>query len=337
MPHIFKPQWQIGYRYGADCQPADRQNGEALQEAISTALRAWLQPLKELHPARPIVEKFIYQLQADLDPDQPENFDDRRAVDLQVAFECTEGRSTAQVGFNFPPAVTIRRGTKLTPWLLAVLTHELGHAFGLADTYARAGILQSSGGLQATAGKQPASVMAMDGAVHGDKLAETPTAITEDDKRGIIWLYKYFYEKQAVDNCFFADYEHVKIEHINTCVPKHPLIFEVKHNHPMHTLQILKDDPELDINAQDAIGMTALHYAVLYEKLEVVKALLEHQDIKPLLKNKQGETPLDIAQAIGHRTIIKQFPQQEESKPPPSLNVAPGTNLTTTWGGIKHR
>ena len=84
--------------------------------------------------------------------------------------------------------------------------------------------------------------------------------------------------------------------------------------------------------------MTALHYAVLHEKVEVVEALLAHEDIKPLLKNKHGETSLDIALAAEHRTIIKLFPKQEENtvqeKP---RDVAPRANLTRTWGAIKQR
>ena len=50
---IDKQQWTIGYRYDAACLPEDRQNGKALEEAITTALRAWLQPLRELQLARP--------------------------------------------------------------------------------------------------------------------------------------------------------------------------------------------------------------------------------------------------------------------------------------------
>ena len=334
MPHIFKRQWQIGYRYSVDCQPADRQNGEALQQAISDSLRVWLKPIKELQPARPLVDKFVYKLQADFNPDQPKDKDALRAVDLQVTFDCINGASTASIQLESNPAVFIRPGTELTPRILSSLTHELGHAFGLADTYVRAGI-PSSGGLRRTAGKQPASVMAMGGDVHGDKLANAPLAISEDDKRGIIWLYRFFFDKQAVEDCFFADY--IFIEGVRGCQPKHPLIFEAKHNHPMHTLQILKDDPDLNVNAQDVNGMTALHYAVLYEKVAVVKALLAHEDIKPLLKNKHGDTPRDIAHAINNNAIVGMFPKdkQEEESKPPSLNVAPKNKVITTWGAIK--
>ena len=305
---VHKPEWKIAYRYGVDCKPEDRQNGEALKEAISSSLRNWLKPLKALNPDRPIVDKFVYELQPDYDPNKPnDNLEGRRSVDLRVAFSCTQGRSRAGIGRLYPPDLRMMRGTKVTPPMFYSLTHELGHAFGLADTYQRPGFMRSRGGLDRTAGNQPASVMAM--AVNA---SDTLIGIGEDDKRGIVWLYKYFYEDLASDDCFFADY--VMEEEPRGCIAKHPLIFETKHNLPRHVLELLDEDPSVDVNAQDVGGMTALHYAVMYEKEEVVKALLAHEDIKPSLKNKQGETPLDIALATNNTDIINMFPEPPRRK-----------------------
>ena len=300
---VHAPEWKIGYRYGVDCKPEDRQNDEALKAAISASLRTWLEPLKELNPDHPIVDRFVYELWPDYDPNQPKDLEKLRTIDLQVTFACTLARSEAQINRGYPPAMIIRKGPEITPWMLSALTHELGHAFGLADTYQRPGFMRSRGGLDQTAGNQPASMMAMTSGFRG----ETPITIGEDDKRGIVWLYKYFYEDLKSDDCFFADY--VFEEEIRGCRPKHPLIFETKHSPPRHALQLLKDDPTIDVNAQDVGGMTALHYAVMYEKAEVVKALLAHKDIKLLLKSKQGETPLDIALATNHSAIIEMFPE----------------------------
>lgn len=320
--NIFKPQWKIGYRYHTDCTPAERQNGEELMEAMTASLRAWLEPLKDLHPERPIVDKFVYELQPDFNPinpgdhynaNQPEDFEGWGEVDLRVTFMPTqEEPSIALIGLIFQPAVFMRLGTKLTPTMLYVLTHEFGHAFGLGDTYAREGVLRSRGGLHSTAGNQPSSVMARHGGFHNDN--STPFTIGEDDKRGIIWLYKYLYAGITPDDCFFADYVYVKVGRAHHCAPKYPLIFETKHNHPMHALQLLEDDPTIDINAQDEDGMTALHYAAMYGKVEVVKALLAHKDIKISLKNKQDQTPLDIALAANHTAIIEMFPELPRRK-----------------------
>ena len=309
---VHKPQWKIGYRYSVECTPADRQNGKALTEAISTSLRTWLELLKELNPERPIVDSFVYELQADYDPNKPnDNLEGLRAVDLRVTFSCTVGVSSAPIGIIYPPEVHMRLGTEITPLLLSTLTHELGHTIGLADTYARPGVMRSRGGFQSTSGTQPGSVMA------GNFVRDTPLALREDDKRGIVWLYKYFYEDLARDDCFFPDYVYEvyqvsEVHEVGGCVPKYPLIFEVKHSPPLYALRLLEEDPTLDVNAQDVGGMTALHYAVMYEKEEVVKALLAHEDIKSSLKNKEGETPLDIALAANNSAIIEMFPE-----PPP--------------------
>ncbi|MXY29369.1 hypothetical protein F4Y59_14565 [Candidatus Poribacteria bacterium] len=343
---VHKPQWKIGYRYGADCKPEERQNGKELEDAMSASLRTWLEPLKELQPGRPIVDRFIYELQPDFDPNQFNQFDrnqpedlqriweilgeEFREIDLRVTFECTPGISFAGIGLLFPPKVVMRVGTKTTPRMLWVLNHEFGHTFGLSDTYARVGVMRSRGGLKWTTGTQPASVMA------GYRFGDTPLAIGEDDKRGIVWLYKYYYENLAKDDCFFDDYVSVDYgKGVGGCEPRYPFIFETKHNPPEYALQLLEDDPAIDINAQDVGGMTALHYAVMYEKVEIVQALLAHEDIKPSLKNKQGQIPLDTAHAANHIAIINMFPKNKQDHTP--LDVAPGTNLTTTWGAMKQR
>ena len=117
------------------------------------------------------------------------------------------------------------------------------------------------------------------------------------------------YNFLAIDDCFFSDY--VFEEDPRGCVPRYPLIFEVKHGLPKYVLQLLEEDPQIDVNTQDDAAMTALHYAVMYEKEEVVKTLLAHKDIKPFLKDEQGRTPLDIALAAGHTAIIEMFPAIE--------------------------
>ena len=185
----------------------------------------------------------------------------------------------------------------------------------------------STGGLKKTIGTQPPSIMS-----NQMNVADGMTKLGEDDKRGIIWLYKYFfdgladdcflpdgsrrfhlqqcpYNFLAIDDCFFSDY--VFEEYPPGCVPKYPLIFEVKHGWPEYVLQLLEEDPQIDVNTQDDAAMTALHYAVMYEKEEVVKTLLAHKDIKPFLKDEQGRTPLDIALAAGHTAIIEMFPAIE--------------------------
>ena len=300
---IDKPQWKIGYRYSTDCKSSERQNGKALTEAISFSIRRWLKPLKELNPDRPIVDKFIYELQADFISPPLEDVEGLRAVDLRATFKCERGLSYAAIGRIYPPAVFMKLGTEVKGLMLPTLIHELGHAFGLADTYHREGFMRSRGGLQGTTGIQAASMMSS----HYHDGNKPMDDLKEDDKRGIIWLYKYFYEGLVTNDCFFPDY--VFVEEPRGCRPKHTLIFEIKHGYPINVLQLLKDDPSIDINAQDVSGMTALHYAAMHEHEEVVKALLARMEIKPFLTNKQGQTAYDLAVATNNATIIKMFPE----------------------------
>ena len=152
--------------------------------------------------------------------------------------------------------------------LVYPLVHELGHAFGLEDIYVE-GLRQSTGGLAFTRGKQPASVMA---SVNHHLFIHSPFGLGEDDKNGIIYLYKYLHEDHPADDCFFPDY--VRVEWDGRCCPQYPLIFEAKYGSFETVRRILRDDRTLDVNARDASGFTALHHAVQRGNAEMVKLLL---------------------------------------------------------------
>ncbi len=312
---IDKKHWTIGYRYSADCPPEARQNSKQLKEAITTALRTWLQPLQEMQPARPITDDFRYQLQPDFDGDRFSDPAGRKAVDTRITFECQQGRSTTTVGRASPPDIYMRRGTKITLGLVAALTHELGHAFGLGDTYLR-DIFVSTGGLKQTAGTQPPSKMS------------GLLGISEDDRKGILWLYKRFHEGLALEDCFFPDY--VFEESPRGCIPKYPFIFEVKHGHAKYAIQMLDEDPKIDVNAQDAGGFTALHYAVMYEEEGVVTELLAHKGIKPFLRDKRGRSALALAREAKLDRMIALL-----LKHPLTLSVGARGKKPVMWGEMK--
>ena len=325
---VHKKHWDISYRYGDDCSADQKRNPKELEQAITKALQMWLEPLRSL-TKRPIVNDFRYHPNADL-----------ADVDVRITFQCKLSSSYALLDSMKNPDVVLREGTEASR-VMNSLVHELGHAFGLADTYLGAQIFggdsfPSTGGLKGTVGTQPPSIMSSHLNVRGGM-----TKLGEDDKRGIIWLYKYFfdglgddcflpdgsrryfppqcgYNTIEVDDCFFSDY--VFEEDPRGCVPKYPLIFEIKHGQVRYALRLLEEDPQIDVNAQDDAGMTALHYAVMYEKEEVIKALLAHKDIKPALKDKQGRTPLDIARAAGHTAIIRMFPAIEPPRRKEDVN-----------------
>ena len=124
-----------------------------------------------------------------------------------------------------PPSIHMHRGTRVTDQFAYVLLHEIGHAFGLLDTYPRnigEEFQVSRGGLSRTIGHQPASVMSGLNIPH-----PWPTRISQDDANGIVWLYRFYHENLPLEDCIFPDYELEKSP--DGCRPKYPLIFEIKH------------------------------------------------------------------------------------------------------------
>ena len=371
---IDRPQWKIGYNFTADCPEAFRQQEEQLKEAITKALQAWLQPLRERYPNRQFTEDFLLLKL----PDVAACEEDRlalRELDTRITFDCMENPRIAFARISLAgeaPDICMRKGAAAGPdnqGFIFSLLHELGHAFGLGDTYVR-GRVQSTGGLAHTAGKQPISVMA--GSSWRVRFPRNlPFHLVEDDKYGIIYLYKYLYEDHPSGDCFFPDY--IRVERDGTCCPKYPLIFEAKHGAFETVQQILIDDPTLDLNARDSQGMTALHYAVQRGEAEMVKTLLAQAGIKVNLLNardSQGMTALHYAVQRGEAEMVKTLLAQAgikvnllnghrrtpaqlarvlhqihlakwiEAHPtakwlPVAWDVSPKGHLTTTWGALK--
>ncbi len=302
---VHAPHLDIAYTYGDNCPPEERDNDEALTAAIGKALRAWLQPLRD-YTDKPIVEDFRSQRVA-----VPRPHDE----DLRVIFHCNFDTSNAQLRDN-RPVINMRRGMR-TAIFMNNLIHEVGHAFGLSDTYkGKPG--PSTGGLPSTKGTQPASIMSS----HShfvNKIGD----LGQDDINGIVWLYKHVHEGLPLENCFFPEYE--LEEDPMGCRPKYPLIFELKQGHKHLALEVLKYDPDIDINAQDKDGLTALHHAILNRFDDLVIKLIEHQDINPFLKSKDGYTALDFA---------RQFRMVRLAARIAALPKAQGKQ-TTTWGELK--
>ena len=219
---VHKDQWVIGYWYADNCRPRARNNGEAIEEAITQALNAWLQPVRDLNTGKPVVSDFRFVRNLD-----PKNKAENRLNDLVITFYCELGISGALVGVDMaiPPAFNMREGTDVNPKFAFAILHEMGHAFGLLDTYI---ILRreaeelrvSRGGLDRTIGHQPASVMSGLNAPH----TPVPDWVSQDDANGIVWLYKFYHENLRLEDCIFPDYELERSP--DGCRPKSPLLFE---------------------------------------------------------------------------------------------------------------
>ena len=314
---VHEPSWKIGYRFSTKCPPEYREKSAEFEEMIATVLREWLQPLRDMQLSRPITDDFQFSLKEDFHFDKRDDLDVRRSVDLLITFSCLEGFSLAFVS-DITPEVMMRRGTDVDLRLLSsALSHELGHAFGLADTYLSAHLRQggtSSGGLDRTVGTQPSS-----------KMAALSPGVGEDDKRGIIWLYKASHEGIETKDCLFSDY--VYEEETSGCRPKHPLIFEAKYGYWLAVSYLLDEDPTIDVNTQDPSGMTALHHAVALGRENVVERLLEHKEIDPSLRDKQGRTALDIAHEADLTEIIALLPVDTHQQVIEDVNADGSVNI----------
>ena len=64
---------------------------------------------------------------------------------------------------------------------------------------------------------------------------------------------------------------------------------------------LIQNTPTGTIDKTTTEGDTALHLSAKHDKAEAMKLLLK-AGADPTLRNKQGKTPLDIAQEVGHHT-----------------------------------
>ena len=329
---VHEPQWRIGYNFVFGCN-AFKPKEKELKAAMTKSLRVWLQPLRELYPDKVFTDDFLFVRLPDMKACY-DNVEAARQVDTRITFTCQMAASGALVSGVDSPDVCMRKGTAINRVFLFSLAHELGHAFGMEDTYAR-GILVSTGGLARTEGKQPSSIMA---GLLGLQRPRPLPYLKEDDKNGIIWLYKYYHEDQPAGDCFFPDHVPVaaRFKTLRVCEPRYPLIYEVKHGAAAYVLTILRDDPNLDLNARDATGNTALHYAVRRGEVEVVEELLKQAGIKVNITNKNGRSPAQLARRIKRRDMAQLIEAHPTAKLPP-WNVEARGKLATIWGEMKQQ
>ena len=322
---VHKAEWVIGYRYKDNCPPAARNNGAAIEEAITKSLNAWLQPVREMNTGKPVVADFRYV------PDYKiEDVAEIKLYDLRIAFFCDFDKSVALVvaAEARPPSIHMHRGTFVDDQFAGVLLHEIGHAFGLLDTYRRnipgEEFQVSRGGLSQTIGHQPASVMS-----NLNYPSPRPTRISQDDANGIVWLYRFYHENLPLEDCIFPDYELEKSP--DGCRPKYPLIFEIKHSDERLASNVIHDDENTDINAKDGDGMTALQYAVIKGYPQLIDKLLAHQDIEVNSQDNGGLTALHHAVLQGNQHAVEVLLAHEGI----DVDIKDGSGLTALHHAVK--
>ena len=135
------------------------------------------------------------------------------------------------------------------------LIHEIGHAFGLADTHRANGTKVN---------KQPRAIMARDRIF---ERGDAALVLSKDDKMGIQWLYEHHRRGVGISNCHFQN-EYANKDYTGTpakgCEPKYNLVTALKDRDPVEAISIIDTDTNLNINAKEtSTGHTALHYAIL--------------------------------------------------------------------------
>ncbi len=219
------------------------------------------------------------------------------------------------------------------------LLHEIGHAFGLADTAGGDGIRD-----------QPRSIM------HGDRVfvrGDNNLLLGYDDRVGVQWLYHHHREDQPRGTCATRDNrDEYDIEPYGGgtvgCEQKYPLITALKRKQPQLALELLDKGktPSLNIGVKEAgSGNSALHLAIIrraeppyhtsYDEIirkiinyrinpnildinnrtalflavqhnlqHVVTLLLSSPGITVALPDRYGDTPLHLAARLGFSGLI---------------------------------
>ncbi len=323
---VHRQELNIGYGFAAneDCQ-WDSFTGieEGIRADMTDMLNLWLEPLRKSDVMRqPLVDEFIFtRFQAAKvrrggweNKLVGENTDRIQGnLDLHVIFYCREG-SGSYVLHNGIPSLHLRRASgkypsTRTPYDLSVFLHELGHTFGLMDTYAYFGLV-NTGSYEETIGKQPLSIMSSNTLTNDDG----DLILGVDDKKGMIWLYSYYYApgNLPTNNCYFPNYELETYKNVDNgiisgsgCIPKNPLIFQFKQGHVDMIISAIKSQT-ININEKESSGqrLSAVHYAAMFGNAKVIRAMLVHEDLNINVQATDGMTALHYAVQSGNSGAV---------------------------------
>ena len=85
--------------------------------------------------------------------------------------------------------------------------------------------------------------------------------------------------------------------------PRYPLIFEIKQEHIKAARWLIRNAFDVEINAQDSWGNTALHYAAAYDLCDITRDLLAKSHLYRDAINDEGRTPLYYAEEREHHRV----------------------------------
>ena len=286
--------WLIAYGFSPDCKDDPEIEG-MLTASILRYLKVWLSPIKEI-AINPVVDQFYFEKGSTT----PKGYfgthkivrkPNAKKPHLSVVFHCND-ENTPNAPFHYPDEGmkvnmfyyrTTSGGIYLDEekkeyikterqkddgFSMNTLLHELGHSFGLYDTYAMGGGLKDG---------QVGSIMA--GASYISNLyandealpLEDRLVLAEDDILGIQYLYRYYHDPEALRKHGCGSEEYVLAA--DGCIHKNPVIYILKqaymqehlHNNTDFATTILSDLIYSPVDAKEkATGNSELHYAVLH-------------------------------------------------------------------------
>ncbi len=269
---VRKPEWKIRYGFADNdgCGGGNKLSNQ-LTASITEALQTWLQALQ--HRVN-IVQNFSYELANTIEAGLLKKWNKIERVFYDDTFYSSPNRKFyLAIIFHCKDDLTFARVTK-TPIELhiyqkgknydkSILLHEIWHAFGLADTYVNFSknlvrYNTSDGGAKETIGLQPLSVMNLH-YLMGIDPDSLELMLGADDHAGLNWLYDFHQRKNVNKDSCPQDY--VYEPNTKGCRPRYQLVFATKQAHLPAIDKLLQDDSDTDLNQQDSLGNTALHYA----------------------------------------------------------------------------
>ncbi len=302
---------------------------QQLLATVSSALKTWLSALSDkkniaaefsftkrsVAPSLDVIDN--YKLSTGLF---------RRAPHFGIIFFCKPGQSHVMIREDRFPTMSLYYGYRVDGELGAserdkysalTILHELGHVFGLGDTYLDPSKTDrynySDGGHSSTIGKQPLSVMSASYVF--DPFANEDMHLGEDDIQGLRWLYQAFVEKKDSP----CPEQYVYEESTKGCAPRYPLIFLVRQG---NFWAILNADSWAKhyLDERDENGQTALHHAALLSKIHgsgIYEYMVNNWQANDNIKDNYGETANDIFynKITKHRVaMLKKYMQEDMVK-----------------------
>lgn len=318
---VHKSAWKIRYGFADNYGCGGKFNTDTaraqLTAAITKVLQTWLQALE--HRGN-IVQNFSYELDNTFNAGflfsaikRQRAFSNSTIIgetrhgnyDLAIIFYCRKHDFSFTFLISKPIELHI-----FESYRISTLLHEVGHAFGLEDTYVdnSDGVKRyntSDGGTEETVGTQPLSVMNSYYLMAYDD--EEKLTIGTDDHVGINWLYDFYQRKNINKDSCPPDY--VYEPNTKGCTPRYQLIFAVKQARVEIVEKLLQEDTDIDLNQQDNLGNTAMHYAANLAGLHgrELYDLLINRGAKDTIKNKNNETAREILAGKHNKFVTTMF------------------------------